>query len=83
MILNLVLGKIAFDAYCNICSIKGLKFGHKKIYSIYNDNTLITSYHPSRRNTSTRTLTWQMWIDIFKTARSIIDAQADVTTLFI
>jgi uracil-DNA glycosylase len=73
----LALGKIAFDAYCNVCNIKGLKFGHHKIYSIYNDKTLIASYHPSRRNTNTRTLTWQMWIDIFKTARSIIDGQAN------
>jgi uracil-DNA glycosylase family 4 len=70
------LGKIAFDAYCNVCNIKGLKFGHNKVYSIYNDNkTLIASYHPSRRNTSTHTLTWLMWIDIFKTARSIINGQ--------
>jgi len=72
----LALGKIAFDAYCNVCNIKGLKFGHHKIYSIYDDKTLIASYHPSRRNTNTRTLTWQMWIDVFKTARSIIDRQA-------
>jgi uracil-DNA glycosylase family 4 len=74
----LVLGKIAFDAYCNVCNIKGLKFGHNKIYSIYNDKTLIASYHPSRRNTNTRTLTWQMWIDVFKTARSIINAQNNI-----
>ena len=72
----LALGKIAFDAYCNVCNIKGLKFGHHKIYSIHNGKTLIASYHPSRRNTNTRTLTWQMWIDVFKTARLIIDRQA-------
>jgi uracil-DNA glycosylase family 4 len=71
----LALGKIAFDAYCNVCNIKRLKFGHNKIYSIY-DKTLIASYHPSRRNTNTRTLTWQMWIDVFKTARSIINGEA-------
>ena len=73
----LALGKIAFDAYCNVCNIKRLKFGHNKIYSIY-DKTLIASYHPSRRNTNTRTLTWQMWIDVFKTARLIIDRQAEL-----
>lgn len=71
----LALGKVAFDAYCNVCNIKGLKFGHNKIYSIDNDKTLITSYHPSRRNTSTRTLTWQMWISVFKTARLIVNGQ--------
>ena len=71
----LALGKVAFDAYCNVCNIKGLKFGHNKIYSIDNDKTLITSYHPSRRNTSTRTLTWHMWISVFKTARLIVNGQ--------
>jgi uracil-DNA glycosylase len=73
------LGKVAFDAYCNICNIKGLKFGHSKVYSIYDGNKiLIASYHPSRRNTSTHTLTWQMWIDIFKTARSIVNGKVEV-----
>ena len=67
-----VLGKIAFDTYCRISNIKGLKFGHNRIYTIHGDKTLIVSYHPSRRNTNTNTLTWQMWISIFETARSII-----------
>jgi uracil-DNA glycosylase family 4 len=74
----LVLGKIAFDAYCNVCNVKGLRFGHNKIYHMHNGKTLIVSYHPSRRNTNTRTLTWNMWIDILKTARSIIDEQAQL-----
>jgi uracil-DNA glycosylase len=69
----IVLGKIAFDAYCRISGIKGLEFGHNKIYSIYDDKTLIVSYHPSRRNTNTGTLTWQMWISVFETARLIIN----------
>ena len=68
----LVLGKIAFDAYCKVSIVKGLRFGHNKIYPIHDGKTLIVSYHPSRRNTNTGTLTWPMWIDIFKTARSII-----------
>ena len=67
------LGKIAFDAYCRISNIKGLKFGHNKIYSIHYDKTLIASYHPSRRNTNTGTLTWQMWINVFETAKSIVN----------
>ena len=69
----LTLGKIAFDAYCKACNVKGLKFAHNKIYPIHNDKTLIVSYHPSRRNTNTGTLTWEMWINIFQTARSIIN----------
>ena len=67
------LGKIAFNAYCRLSNITGLKFGHNKIYSIYYDKTLIASYHPSRRNTNTGTLTWQMWINVFKTAKSIVN----------
>ena len=63
------LGKIAFDAYCHLCHVKGLKFGHNKIYPMDNDKTLIVSYHPSRRNTNTGTLTWPMWINIFEAAR--------------
>jgi uracil-DNA glycosylase family 4 len=66
------LGKIAFDAYCNVCHVKDLKFGHNKIYPMHDDKSLIVSYHPSRRNTNTGTLTWQMWINIFETARWII-----------
>jgi uracil-DNA glycosylase len=69
----IALGKIAFDAYCNVCHVKGLKFGHNKIYRMPNDKTLIVSYHPSRRNTNTGTLTWQMWIKIFEEARLIIN----------
>jgi uracil-DNA glycosylase len=69
------LGKIAFDAYCRISNIKGFNFGHNKIYSIHNDKTLIVSYHPSRRNTNTSTLTWQMWISIFEKARSLINLE--------
>ena len=67
------LGKIAFDAYSNVCHVKEVKFGHNKIYPVHNDKTLIASYHPSRRNTNTGTLTWQMWINIFETARRIIN----------
>jgi uracil-DNA glycosylase family 4 len=66
-----VLGKIAFDAYCKISNLNGLKFGHNRIYTIPGDKTLIVSYHPSRRNTNTNTLTWPMWITIFQIARSI------------
>ena len=67
------LGKIAFDAYCSVCHVKDLKFGHNLIYPMHNDKSLIVSYHPSRRNTNTGILTWQMWINIFETARWIIN----------
>ena len=68
----LALGKIAFDAYCKSTNLRGLAFGHGTRYCINGDKILLASYHPSRQNTNTRKLTWQMWIDIFKTVRSLI-----------
>jgi uracil-DNA glycosylase family 4 len=69
----LLLGKIAFDAYRKVTGLKGLVFGHGMQYTD-RDKILLASYHPSRRNTNTGKLTWQMWIDIFRTARSIVDS---------
>ena len=70
----LTLGKIAFDTFCKISNLNGLTFHHGSCYSIASGKTLLVSYHPSRRNTNTGKLTWQMWINIFETARSIITA---------
>lgn len=67
------LGKIAFDAYCNVTNISGLKFSHGGVYSDYLERALLVSYHPSRRNTNTGLLTWSMWIEIFRKAKSIVD----------
>jgi uracil-DNA glycosylase len=68
----LTLGKVAFDAYCKLFKIEGLAFSHGACYRVEGQKTLLVSYHPSRRNTSTGKLRWQMWIDVFKTARTII-----------
>jgi uracil-DNA glycosylase len=68
----LTLGKIAFDTYCRIANLKGLIFSHGVCYSIGRGKILLASYHPSRQNTNTGKLTWQMWIDVFRTAKSII-----------
>ena len=67
------LGKIAFDGYCNVTNISGLKFSHGGTYSDYLERVLLVSYHPSRRNTNTGLLTWSMWIEIFQKAKSIIN----------
>ncbi len=66
------LGKIAFDNYCKSVGMKRLIFGHNAIYKLKGGKTLISSYHPSRRNTNTKTLTWEMWMEVFKTAKNII-----------
>ncbi|WP_415281003.1 uracil-DNA glycosylase [Candidatus Nitrososphaera sp. FF02] len=66
----LALGRIAFDAYCKAVGAKGLAFAHGARYDIAG-KTLVASYHPSRQNTNTGRLTWKMWSEIFKTARSL------------
>ncbi len=69
----LALGKIAFDAYCRAVGARGLAFAHG---ARYDDNvsgrTLLASYHPSRQNTNTGRLTWEMWAEIFATARALV-----------
>lgn len=68
----LTLGKLAFDTFCKVYEIKGLIFRHGARYLLDDGKILLASYHPSRRNTNTGRLTWQMWIKIFKDTRSII-----------
>ena len=67
----LMLGKIGFDAYCRAAGLRKIRFSHGASYEI-NGKMLLASYHPSRQNTNTGKLTWQMWLDIFKKARTIL-----------
>ncbi|CAN5687763.1 uracil-DNA glycosylase [soil metagenome] len=75
VVVVITLGKIAFDTYCKLSDIRGLNFKHNSVYQIDSTKTLIVSYHPSRRNTNTGTLTWPMWIQIFEKAKSIIETK--------
>lgn len=70
----ITLGKIAFDSYCKISGLKGLTFGHNLVYPLDENKKLISSYHPSKRNTNTGTLTWDMWIKVFRIAQSFVNA---------
>jgi uracil-DNA glycosylase family 4 len=68
------LGQIAFIQTLRCLRIKGfeippLRFGHGRVYSLPNDQILITSYHPSQQNTQTGKLTKQMFHKIFKMAK--------------
>lgn len=67
----ITLGHIAFQTYCKINNLKKLQFYHLAKYRI-NDKHLIVSYHPSRQNTNTYRLTWEMWMDVFKLTKSIL-----------
>lgn len=65
----LALGKIGFDAFCRAENIRE-DFGHGLQYRLRDGKTLIASYHPSRQNTNTGRLTWDMWLNVFRKARS-------------
>lgn len=67
-----VLGRIAFDAFCKTSNLHGLSFSHGVRHQI-GKQVLLCSYHPSRQNTNTRRLTWSMWISVFKQARNLVD----------
>jgi uracil-DNA glycosylase family 4 len=67
----LALGRIAFDAYCKAIGAKGLEFAHGARFDV-SGKTLLASYHPSRQNTNTGRLTWDMWSEIFATAKSML-----------
>lgn len=64
----LALGRIAFDAYCKAENIRGT-FGHGLQITLLNGKILIASYHPSRQNTNTGRLTWDMWLSVFRKVR--------------
>ena len=78
------LGKIAFDYYLSTCADRGLalssprpRFGHRATFNLDSGTCLIGSYHPSQQNTQTGRLTPQMFEDVFKTARRMLDGTQD------
>lgn len=72
----LALGKIGFDACCRATGAKGLAFDHGICYNV-DGKVLLASYHPSRQNTNTGRLTWQMWLQVFRSAKKILDKQPE------
>ena len=67
----ITLGRIAFDNYCQMHSLK-LKFGHLISYEIGDNKTLISSFHPSKQNTQTGKLKWEDWLKVFELSRSLL-----------
>jgi uracil-DNA glycosylase family 4 len=68
------LGQIAFAQTLKSLRQRGveipsLAFGHGKVYPLQNDQTIITTYHPSQQNTQTGKLTQSMFHRIFEMAR--------------
>jgi len=73
------LGKIAFDRILKVFSLRNLKFSHGAVYPIqpaaFNLQlvTLLCSYHPSQQNTLTGKLTIEMFDQIWKKAKSLLE----------
>jgi len=72
------LGRFAFDAYWGVRRLGGLplprprpQFAHARVYNL-GDACLISSYHPSQRNTQTGMLTHAMFDRVFSAARTFI-----------
>jgi uracil-DNA glycosylase family 4 len=69
------LGKIAFDAYLQLLTMRGEavrprpRFAHASVATLSNGQTLIGCYHPSRQNTNTGKLTASMMDDVFRKSR--------------
>lgn len=72
----LVLGLIAHKAVLRACGlkIKDYPFAHNACAQLPDGRWLLSSYHCSKYNTSTRRLTEKMFHEVFKTARKHIDA---------
>ena len=74
------LGKIAFDGYLAARRELGHaavrpapRFGHGAVHTLPDGITLVSSYHPSRQNTNTGTLTREMFEDVFAGVRKLLD----------
>jgi uracil-DNA glycosylase family 4 len=71
------LGKIGFDAYLQMLRRRGVscsprpRFGHGSSHTLPGGLRLIGSYHPSRQNTNTNTLTPAMMDEVFRLAGSL------------
>jgi uracil-DNA glycosylase family 4 len=74
------LGKIAFDNYLDVLKSRGaipsragFVFGHNRQFATGpGQPVLISSYHPSRQNTSTGKLTRKMLLDVFRRAKRVV-----------
>jgi uracil-DNA glycosylase len=81
------LGKIAFDVYLSILRDRGViqarsafVFAHNAVHRIAPGRpVLVSSYHPSRQNTSTGKLTEKMLLDVFRDVRVLAYAPGGVS----
>ena len=69
------LGRIAFDGILRIQTINDhtISFSHQAVYQLNSAFWLICSYHPSRQNTQTGRLSVEMFDQVWKTARELME----------
>jgi uracil-DNA glycosylase family 4 len=72
------LGRIAFAACWRLAADRGAcprpkpHFAHGRVYRVNDFQTVIATYHPSRQNTNTGTLTPPMLRQVFERARTLL-----------
>jgi uracil-DNA glycosylase family 4 len=71
------LGRIALGGILRVLSIKddSILFAHNSMYQLPTASWLVCSYHPSRQNTQTGRLTVDMFDQVWKTVRGLLDRQ--------
>ena len=70
-----VLGRIAYDRILRIFSIKNnsLVFTHNAMYHLSTNIWMVCSFHPSRQNTQTGRLTVEMFDQVWKTVKRLLE----------
>jgi uracil-DNA glycosylase family 4 len=74
----LALGSIAHNAALRALGLPPARyrFAHAAEHELPNGRVLLDSYHCSRYNTQTRRLTDEMFEDVFRRARALVDARS-------
>jgi uracil-DNA glycosylase family 4 len=73
------LGRIAFDAWLQRLKRQGVTitprpaFAHGSVARVGGGPVLVGCYHPSRQNTNTGKLTAPMMVDVFETAKRLLE----------
>lgn len=69
------LGRIAFERILRIYSARksDFKFGHGETHKLDDGTWLLSSYHPSQQNTLTGKLTKEMFDNIWKKAKELLN----------
>ncbi len=71
----LALGGLAHNAILKTYQLKlrSAKFGHNALHALPDGNHLVNSYHTSRYNVQTKRLNSEMFADVFKQIKTLLD----------